>query len=152
MQKNNVKKSLLLAVYFFTFSMLFIQVSASQGQDINSFKTFADWCDNKDSLRKEMRHTVEQLLVEAKTPNCRLANEELSNKILTIYLDKKGISSLHPLKSLPNIIRIDLSGNQINDLAPLQSLTNLEYLYLRDNQITALSPLGYLTKLKVLTL
>ena len=152
MKKNNLKKSLLQTVSLLIFPMLFIQVSTSQGQDIDSFKTFADWCENKDALIKEIRHTVEQLLVEAKTSNCRLANEQLSNKTSTIYLDKKGISSLLPLKSLPNLTSLILNENQINDLAPLQSLTNLDSLGLSDNQITNLSPLGYLTKLKALTL
>ena len=111
-------------------SAIFLQALESQGQNINSFANFADWCENKNTLDKKIIHTIDQLLVEAKTSNCKLANQRLLNEKTSLYLNKKEISSLLPLRNFPNIVRLSLIDNQISDLTPLKSLPNLECLYL----------------------
>jgi internalin A len=140
MQNNNLKKSLLLTVYFFTFSVLFIRVSASQGQDINSFKTFADWCDNKDTLNEDIRHTIKVLLLKVKTSDCKFASKELST-YRSLSLDNRGVINLLPLSSFTNLTKLNLTKNKIVDIKPLEKLTKLTSLGISDNLISDISPL-----------
>jgi internalin A len=114
-------------------------------------RTFTEWCEQKGSLSKETRHTVEVLLKVAKTQNCSQANQTLTK--LT-YLDLSGnqISDIKPLSNLTKLTELHLSRNQISDIKPLSNLTNLTYLELEKNQISDIKPLSNLTNLTYLEL
>ncbi len=58
------------------------------------------------------------------------------------------ISSLSPLQHLINLEHINVHGNKINDLSPLAGLTNVQTLIVRQNQISDLSPLSGLSNLQ----
>ena len=47
---------------------------------VNSRRTFADWCRDRDSLRPEAKHTVDVLLQQAGTTECNAANQQLSSE------------------------------------------------------------------------
>jgi internalin A len=65
-------------------------------------RTFADWCLNKANSSWEIKHTVNALLLEAKTQDCHQAEKLLSTRT-----------------------ELSLSGSVIADLRPLSGLTNL---------------------------
>jgi internalin A len=86
---------------------------AQTAQDrTRNFRSFADWCLNKDSLSEAQRHTVEVLLQEAGTSDCYAANETLSH-LTELNLSSKNISDISPLSELTNLTDLDLSGNPI---------------------------------------
>ncbi|MEG4069690.1 leucine-rich repeat domain-containing protein [Microcoleus sp. Pol11C2] len=116
------------------------------------FSSFADWCLHKDSLSKEVRHTVEVLL--ECTGISYIINEAIGIVSSREYLELYGnqISDITPLQSLTNLTELDLDSNQISDITPLQSLTNLTCLNLRDNQRSDITPLQSLTNLTELGL
>ena len=116
-----------------------------------NYKTFTDWCANKAKLNPEARRTVDALLEEARTNECKAANQKLLSLKGVIIWDSK-ISDLRPLTSLTNLTTLSLSGNNISDIRPLISLTNLTHLILRDNKILDVASLKSLTKLIVLDL
>ena len=109
-------------------------------------KRFVDWCLNRANLTLETRHTVDVLLQEAKTQDCKQADNKLST-LTTLNLISNQIADLKPLSSLTNIDSLYLSNNQIADLKPLSSLINLDTLDLRSNQITDIKPLSSLSNL-----
>lgn len=112
-------------------------------------KSFAQWCENRESLAPATRRTVEVLLNQfSKDGNCQKADFEMRSAIsLNLDLHQTEISDLSPLSSLNNLNALYLGWNQISDLTPLIGLTNLQTLYLADNQISDLTPLTGLTKL-----
>ncbi|MGB3421446.1 MAG: leucine-rich repeat domain-containing protein [Dolichospermum sp.] len=114
-------------------------------------KTFTEWCQQKASLSKETRRTVEALLKVAKTQNCSQANQTLT-KLTTLYLGENQISDIKPLSNLTNLTFLDLEGNQISDIKPLSNLTKLTTLSLRENKISDIKPLSNLTNLTSLSL
>ena len=118
---------------------------------IKTPKTFKEWCQQKASLSKETRRTVEALLKVAKTRNCSQANQTLT-KLTTLYLGENQISDIKPLSNLTNLTFLDLEGNQISDIKPLSNLTKLTTLYLRENKISDIKPLSNLTNLTSLSL
>lgn len=114
-------------------------------------KTFTQWCNEKESLPAATRLTIDLLLKEVDTKDCKLANSKLSNlNSLDLYYDK--ITSIEPLASLVNLTSLDLIGNQISDLTPLAGLINLNYLSLGKNKIIDVKPLAGLVKLTYLSL
>ena len=130
------------------------------------YKSFEQWCLNKDSLSLETRKTVELMLKVSGTKDCKLANSKLrslSNLDLVVELDySEGllnaafradplkISDLRPLASLTNLTTLNLTYNKISDLKPLANLTNLTTLILTFNEISDIKPLSRLTKLTML--
>ena len=68
-------------------------------------KRFVDWCLGRANLTSEIKHTVDVLLQEAKTKDCKQADNKLST-----------------------FIALYLADNQIADLKPLSSLTKLTFL------------------------
>ena len=103
---------------------------------IKTPKTFKEWCQQKASLSKETKGTVEALLKVAKTQNCSQANQTLT-KLTTLYLGENQISDIKPLSNLTNLTFLDLEGNQISDIKPLSNLTNLTSLDLAKNPLTS---------------
>lgn len=146
MRQNYFKVNFIISISCFVLCTLFGQASEGQVESINSFSTFADWCENKNMLDQETIHTIDQLLLVAETDDCKLANKRL-NERTKLVLSKKRISSLAPLNSFRNLTHLTLSENQITDIKPLSSLTNLILLRLNNNQIANIQPLEKLTKL-----
>ncbi|MGB3641080.1 MAG: leucine-rich repeat domain-containing protein [Rivularia sp. (in: cyanobacteria)] len=86
-------------------------------------KTFTEYCQEKSTLPKETKHTVEVLLEKAGTQDCQQANQRLSN-LTSLSLGFKKIVNLQPLSSLSNLTFLNLGGNEIEDIQPLSNLTN----------------------------
>lgn len=59
---------------------------------------------------------------------------------------------LSPLRTLTNLVELDLYGNEISDITPLESLDKLEKLNLISNNIRDISPIKNLTALTSLKL
>jgi internalin A len=152
MQKIYLQRNLLISIICFILGIYFLfpKELQSQVQDFNKFKTFEDWCENKDNLNQETRHTVEQLLFLVKTSDCKIASVKLSSG-KSLYLNNLGISELYPLTSLPNIIRLSLNNNQITDIKPLEKLVNMTELGIGHNQISDITPLKNMRNLKRLS-
>lgn len=109
-------------------------ISALSKQNQKPVKSFTQWCEQKLSLPKETRHTVEVLLKEAATQNCEDANQKLS-KSNVLDLGKSQISDIKPLSGLTNLTKLNLTSNKISDIKSLSSLTNLNELKLWENPI-----------------
>jgi internalin A len=114
-------------------------------------KSFAQWCEEKNNLPADSKLTVDLLLKEADTKDCKLANTKL-RKLTQLDLYHNDISNLEPLASLSNLTSLDLIGNRISDVKPLASLSNLTYLALSKNEIIDIKPLAGLSNLTYLSL
>jgi internalin A len=114
-------------------------------------KSFTQWCEEKSNLPAASKLTVDILLKEADTEDCKLANTKLQ-KLTQLDLYHSNISNLEPIAGFTNLISLDLIGNQITDIKPLAGLTNLTYLALAKNQITDVKPLAGLINLTYLSL
>src|SRR6476661_9787382 len=119
-------------------------------QPIN-LSSFADWCQHKNRLTKEARHTVEMLLEIAGTSDCDEAQKLLLN-LTEIHLNENQITDINPLSGLTNLTELSLGNNQISDITGLSALTNLTKLCLQYNQITDITGLWALTNLTQLSL
>ncbi|NJM60656.1 MAG: hypothetical protein HC849_11320 [Oscillatoriales cyanobacterium RU_3_3] len=84
-----------------------ILLASAAGANPQRFASFGDWCANKENLPAEAKHTVEVLLLKAKTQEC----------------DRAQIT-------LTNLTELSLESNQIVNLEPLSGLTNLRLLNL----------------------
>jgi internalin A len=120
-------------------------------QETTNPRSFADWCLNQAKLTVETKHTVDAMLLEARTEDCQQASKLLSRST-KLFLYNKQITDLRPLSTLTNLTVLSLAENQIADLKPLSSLRKLTALYLYNNQIADLKPLSTLTNLTILTL
>jgi len=89
------------------------------------YKTFSDWCDNRNKLSPEARHTIEVIIKKA---NIKRDNFEQLNNLTDLRVCLENLTNLYPLSVLTSLNKLDLSGNQISDLSPLSSLTNLSHL------------------------
>lgn len=126
--------------------------SLAQSQlDTSNFKTFQDWCSNRQQLPTAAKRTLDVLLQQVGTSNCDRAAQMLSEQE-TLDLSTLLISDLSPLTGLNHITSLRINNNQISNLTPLQSLTNLTELDLSHNQIVDVRPLQTLTKLTRLNL
>ncbi|MFN5990880.1 MAG: leucine-rich repeat domain-containing protein [Dolichospermum sp.] len=162
----------LVATTIFTLTLGFYTPKVTAAP-IKTPKTFKEWCQQKASLSKETRRTVEALLKVAKTRNCSQANQTLTNlttlnlwenqisdikplsnltKLTSLDLRENQISNIKPLSNLTNLTFLDLSGNKISDIKPLSNLTNLTFLSLGENKISDIKPLSNLTNLTFLYL
>jgi internalin A len=148
MKKIYLNKNIFIATFCLICSLplLFNNYAESQAHDMDSFKTFIDWCENRDSLNEDIKYTIEQMLVEAKTSDCKLANQKLLQEG-GLSLNKRRISNLLPIGSLTNLKFLGLENNNINDISPLSCLTNLTRLSLTANHIADIKPLEKLTKI-----
>lgn len=152
MKKDCLNKELLLAASYLVCSCIFLFPNGSKAQQVNTdtFKSFKDWCESKDSLNEGIRHTIDLLLLKVKTSDCEFASKELSS-YRSLYLDKSGISNLLPLSSLTNLTRLNLTKNQIVDIKPLEKLTKITELGISDNRISDISPLRNMKDLTTLS-
>jgi internalin A len=155
-QGIEMKRVFLLAIELGLLSQLMSCNSFSSPTKLESVpqpvsKSFTQWCNEKESLPAGTKFTVDLLLKEADTKDCKLADAKLSKlNSLDLYYDK--ITNIEPLASLSNLTSLDLIGNQISDLKPLAGLINLTYLSIGKNQISDLQPLAGLVKLNYLSL
>ncbi len=67
-----------------------------------------------------------------------------------LYLGKKGITDLEPIRRFEHARWVKLSENQLEDLEPLRALTRLRTLYLDNARIVSLAPLAACTLLEEL--
>lgn len=72
--------------------------------------------------------------------------------LLELNLSGNAVSDLAAISSLTNLSKLDISGNSVTSLAPISSLTRLTYLDASANAITALGDLGSLATLNFLNL
>jgi len=80
-----------------------------------------------------------------------LSGLECAVNLVTIHLGLNRVSDLSPLKTLKNLVVLDLHRNQrISDKTPLKNLKKLVWLSIRGNYISDLSPLSALTNLTFL--
>jgi uncharacterized membrane protein len=114
-------------------------------------KSFAQWCQEKDNLSVATLKTIDVLLKQAKTQNCKSADSILS-KLTELNIREGKISDLRPIAGLKNLTILNLDQNQIVDLAPLSNLRKLTTISLSINKIVNVSPLVNLSNLKSLNL
>ncbi len=114
-------------------------------------KSFAQWCQNKDTLSTATVRTIDILLKQAKTQNCKSA-ESILVKLTELNIREGKISDLRPIAGLKNLTILNLDDNKIVDLAPLSNLSKLTTLSLSVNKIVNVSPLANLSNLKSLSL
>lgn len=113
--------------------------SPQAAPDLPAYSTFQQWCSAQATLPEATQHTIEILLTELGTEDCRLAGRRAS--VLTLLnLSHRQISDLRPLSSLPRLTELLLHNNAIADLSPLGQLSQLNRLYLNQNDITDLAP------------
>ena len=149
----NIKSSLVVL------SVTAILVSAANVRaqvSTPNIQSFEQWCQQKDTLPEETKRTVEILLRQTRTQDCKAANLRLNSlKELSLNTSPRTgffISDVQPLASLTNLTFLSLYGNGISDVQPLANLTNLTVLYLDGNQISDVQPLASLTNLMFLDL
>jgi Leucine-rich repeat (LRR) protein len=114
-------------------------------------KSFAQWCQEKDTLPPATVRTIDILLKQAKTQNCKSADSILG-KLTELNIREGKISDLRPIAGFKNLTILNLDDNQIVDLAPLSNLSKLTTLSLSTNKIVNVSPLANLSNLKSLSL
>jgi internalin A len=133
-------------------------------------KTFAQWCQQRNSVPAATKLTIDLLLQRTGTENCKIANAELT-KLEDLSLGRtqigditKPISDLKPIASLTNLKNLFLENNKIvdlkpliglnkfSDLTPLAKFVDLVFLRLDRNQISDLKPLAGLKELSCLQL
>jgi len=154
MQNNFFRSKIFISIacLIYSFFVFTDKVSGENTNNLDKFKTFEDWCKAKDQLSEDLRHTVEELLLIARTSDCKIAGKTLP-KGKSLRLNNRGISNLLPLASLSNssITIIHLSENKIVNIQPLEKLTKLTELGISGNRISDISPLRNLTNLTILS-
>jgi internalin A len=134
-----MKKIVLLA----SLSLLLSQASpiiASAKQPTKS-EDFIQLCERKKSLPRATRYTIDEILHQIGTKNCRKANAKII-KMGSLIIRGKAITDLSPIAMFPNLDSLSLSDNQITDLRPLADLPKLKFLSLKHNRIANLKPLA----------
>ncbi len=141
-----MKKALIYSIASLLLSPVFGVVAAPEQP-----KSFLQWCEQKQSVPATTRHTIDILLHEAGTKNCKLADRQLRT-LTELDLSIDRLVDVQPLAGLTNLTELRLDSNQIVDIKPLAGLTNLTILYLHTNQIVDIKPLAGLTNLTALYL
>ena len=111
-----------LAIAFSFFSITSLQAEASP-------KTFEQWCQQKASLSAGAKITVEALLTESETQDCKAASKQLTS-LESLYIQSANITDVEPIASLTNLTSLSLDHNEITDVKPLANLQNLTSLSL----------------------
>jgi Leucine Rich repeats (2 copies) len=112
-------------------------------------KSFAKWCQEKNTVPAATKHTINVLLKKAETNDCQKADAYLSS-LDKLYVRRSEIVDLQPLASLTNLESIDLGSNQVSNIESLSGLIKLRELTLRNNRIANIQPLAGLTELTFL--
>ena len=79
MQNNFFRSKIFISIacLIYSFFVFTDKVSGENTNNLDKFKTFEDWCKAKDQLSEDLRHTVEELLLIARTSDCKIAAETL---------------------------------------------------------------------------
>jgi internalin A len=103
-------------------------------------KTFSQWCQQRNSVPEATKVTIDLLLKQAATQDCKQADSKLRNltKLDLSGDGNSGIQDIQPLASLTNLTSLNLGFNQITDIKPLAGLTKLTMLSLSKNKISNL--------------
>jgi internalin A len=120
----------------------------------NKIKSFNQWCQEKNSVPKDTKNTIDTILAILDTDSCKVADSKLRG-MRELELREMDISDLKPIASLTNLTTLiisDVQSGQVSNLQPLASLNKLTTLILDNNQIINLQPLAGLTNLKTLSL
>ncbi len=139
------------ALIWLTASIVLAQVFPIAATLSQQPKTFLQWCQQKKSVSADTKRTIDILLQEVGTKNCKLADSKLQS-LTELDLSINRLVDVQPLAGLTNLTELRLDSNYIVDIKPLAGLTNLTILYLHTNQIADLKPLAGLTKLTALYL
>ncbi len=127
-------KKVIVLVSTLTFLLQSILATAAPSQPAKT-KTFAQWCQQKNSVPAATKLTIDLLLKQAGTKNCKLADAKISS-LNELNLSERGISDLKPLSGLTKLTNLSLYNNKIRDLKPLSSLAKLIDLNLNINKIS----------------
>jgi internalin A len=76
-----------MSCFSFSFIVSLTKSAVSQQVQSDSFRTFEDWCKNKDVLNEDAKHTINVLLTKIRTSDCKIANEKLSG---AWYIELQG--------------------------------------------------------------
>ncbi len=110
-------------------------------------KSFAEWCQQKNTVPDKTRKTIDLLLKKVGTEDCQVANTKL-NILSTLSFEKGEICDLQVLSGLTNLSDLMIFGNNdIHDLKLLPTLKRLKTFRIFDNSISDLKPLAGLTNL-----
>ena len=134
-----------------TASIILAQVFPVLAASAQQPQTFLQWCSQKKSVSADTKRTIDILLYEAGTKDCKRADRNLRN-LTELDLSINQLVDIRPLAGLTNLTELRLDSNHIVDIKPLAGLTNLTILYLHTNKIVDLKPLIGLTKLTALYL
>jgi internalin A len=142
-----MKKTLI----WLTASIALSQVLPIAAASAQQPKTFLQWCQQKNSVSADTKRTIDILLNEAGTKDCKVADRNLRS-LTELDLSIDRLVDVQPLAGLTNLTELRLDSNHIVDIKPLAGLTNLTILYLHTNHIVDIKPLAGLTKLTALYL
>ncbi|MDQ0647256.1 hypothetical protein QFZ53_001452 [Microbacterium natoriense] len=70
-----------------------------------------------------------------------LTGLEIAENLSLLYVDNNKITSLEPLRGLPELRQITASRNPITDIAPLSTIPGIDFLELNWTNISSLEPL-----------
>jgi internalin A len=87
-----------------------LSISTVSAQD-SSIKTFAQWCQQRDSLPNNTKHTIDVMLKKSSTKDCQQAEhylDRLTELNLSANKDADIIVDVRPLASLNNLNKIDI--------------------------------------------
>ena len=115
-----MKKIFILASLLGIFCQL-LSLTAVSAQQTNTKKSFAQWCQQKNSVPTATKQTIDSLLERAGTQNCQQADAKLSS-LSELYLSDRQLTDVRPLASLTNLKALFLNSNQISDVSPLAEL------------------------------
>jgi internalin A len=124
-------------------------VKSTSTQSSQTKKSFINWCLEKDILSSDYKATIEGVLYALETQDCIEANKTLiKRKDLKIFA-----FNLEPIRSLSHInsLTITMSSFYKSDLSPLRSLPNLRYLWISGG-IGDITPIASLKELNQLNL
>ena len=110
--------------------------------------TFVQYCQLSESgkVPSSIAHTVNTLLVIAKTTDCSIAFKRL-NKLSYLSLSNKKLTSVQPLYGLTQLKSLDLSDNNISSIWGIEHNKALEHLNVSKNNISDIAPISLLKKL-----
>jgi internalin A len=95
--------------------------NTTSAQSNTTFKTFTDWCKNKEHLTPEAQHTIEVVLKTARIEDCDRVGDLLT-RLTELKLSHRDIKDISPLATLTHLTVLDLSLNDIKNVTHLQNL------------------------------
>jgi hypothetical protein len=123
----------MMMMMFFLVQSLLSGVASASPQQPES-KSFETWCRQRKSVSAATRHTINILLKEAGSKDCKLVDRQLKT-LITLDLSTNKIVDVKPLAGLTNLTGLGLYENQIIDVKSLAGLINLTELDLGNNPL-----------------